>query len=242
MRSSDVFGASDAYTVGLLLADARLPSGGHVSSSGLEPALLAGLDRGEVADFMLDRAASAAAVDAGAAVVVRHLLLEAAADGDTAADRAERRAGSIRSLVQAWAARTPGAAARQISYELGRGLHRLCHTLWPGAETLTGLDLPAPRPVVLGAIAAHTGISAEELARLVVYDDAASAAAALLKLDPGDPAEAMSMAMDACASLEHRIADLASLTDPTEIPCASAPLSEGWTERHAQNPRRLFRA
>lgn len=242
MKCSEAIGPSDAYTVGLLLADARLPSGGHVSSSGLEPALLAGLDRGEVAGFMLDRAATAATVDAGAAVVVRHLLLEAATGPGTAADRAGRRSRSIRSLVQAWAARTPGAAARQISYELGRGLHRLCHTLWPEAETLTDLELPAPRPVVLGAIAAHTGISAAELARLVIYDDAASAAAALLKLDPGDPAEAMSMAMAACASLEHRITDLAALTDPTQIPSASAPLSEGWTERHPLNPRRLFRA
>ena len=171
----------DPYTVGLLLADARLPSGGHVSSSGLEPALLAGLRRGDVPDVMLDRAATAATVDAGTAVVARHLLADTGSPGScTAADRSERRADSIRILVRAWAARTPGAAARQISYDLGRGLHRLASSLWPDAEVLLDLELPAPRPVVLGALAACTGLSAAELARLVIYDDAPAAAAARL--------------------------------------------------------------
>lgn len=220
-----------AQTVGLLLADSRLPSGGHVSSSGLEPALMAGLPRQEVLDYMLVRARTAALTDAGYAVVVRHALI-------TQADpsRALVRAG------RAWAARTPSAAARQIAAELGRGLLRLARSLWPQAPAFQLLGEAPSRPAVMGAIAAHAGVEADELVRLLIYDDAAAAAAALLKLDPGDPAEAMSLVLDACASVEERVPEVAALTDPDRMPSASAPQMEDWIERHARTTRRLFRA
>lgn len=220
-----------AQTIGLMLADSRLPSGGHVSSSGLEPALLAGLDRHQVRDYLLVRARTAALTDAAAAVVVRHGLLTSTAPQHHLA-RTER----------AWAARTPSRAARQTAAELGRGLLRLTRSLWPEATTFDSLGAVSGRPVVMGAIAAHAGLNAEELVRLVIYDDAAAAAAALLKLDPGDPAEAMSLVLDTCASVEGRVADTALLTDPDEIPAASAPQMEDWIERHAHTTRRLFRA
>lgn len=236
-----------AQTVGLMLADSRLPSGGHVSSSGLEPALMAGMGRDQVGEYMLVRARTAALTDAGAAVVIRHGFLEA---GQNKAGQNEPgQSGGTQSSAEllarterAWAARTPSRAARQIASELGRGLLRLATSLWPDAAALRQLGTAPSRPVVMGAVAAHAQLEAEELVRLVVYDDAAAAAAALLKLDPGDPAEAMSLVLQACASVEDRVAGVAALTEPADIPASAAVQMEDWIEHHAHTTRRLFRA
>jgi urease accessory protein len=95
---------------------------------------------------------------------------------------------------------------------------------------------------VLGLIAAAAGLEAADLVRMVAYDDAQTVASALLKLEPGDPREATALVLAACADFEPRVAELAALTDPTRIPCAGAPLTEGWAEAQSVLPRRLFRA
>jgi urease accessory protein len=219
-----------AHIVTMLLADARLPSGGHAFSSGLEPALQAGLARTDAAAFLRARARTTSLVDAATAVVARH----AGAEGESSAP-----------VERAWSARTPSAAARTASRELGRGLLRLARTLWPDAPAIRGLlQLPAapPRPLVLGAIAAHAGLAPATLVQLSVYDDMACAVAALLKLEPGDPVDGVRLVLDACAVIEPFIPELAALTSPEAIPAASAPQSEAWTEAHALTNRRLFRA
>ena len=53
----------------LLLADARLPSGGHAQSAGVEPALLAGLDPAEAFAALRRHSAFRGAVARGAVVV-----------------------------------------------------------------------------------------------------------------------------------------------------------------------------
>ncbi|MDS2173717.1 urease accessory UreF family protein [Nesterenkonia sp. CL21] len=241
---------SDAGVVALLLADARLPSGGHVNSAGLEPALMAGLSRSEVPQFLQVRARTAALVDAATAVVTSRSLFAAGSE-------TELELGPLfRQLDRAWAARTPSQASRHIARELGRGLHRLAAALWPQAPGLRALGLQSlgqtggsvservapPRPLVLGAVAAHVGLGAEELMRLAVYDDVASAAAALLKLDPGDPVEAMAMVLQACRAAEPAVQALAGITAAGQIPAPSAPQTEEWIEAHTLTTRRLFRA
>lgn len=216
-----------ASTVSLLLADSRLPSGGHVSSSGLEPALMGGLAREDVPKFLRARAQTVALVDAATAVVMRNAILRGKPLGP--ADRA-------------WAARTPSPAARKIARELGRGLLKLARDLWPEAKTFDQLGETPIRPLVLGAIAAHANLPPTELVRLVFYDDAASAASALLKLDPGDPTEAMRLVLDTCTCVEDRVEELARLVSTQDIPAASAAQAEQWTEKHAHMGRRLFRA
>ena len=221
---------SDPHTIALLLADARLPSGGYAFSSGLEPALQGGLSPSEVGAFLRARARTTTMVDAATAVVAR-----AAGRGGDPYAPAER----------AWAARTPSRAARQSSRELGRGLLRLALSLWPDSAPIAGLTRATggwSRPVVLGAVAAHAGLDAEALARLAVYDDMACAVAALLKLEPGDPIDGVRLVIDACASLDSLIPQLAALTSPEAIPAPSAPQSETWAEAHAVTNRRLFRA
>lgn len=221
---------SSTHTVTLLLADARLPSGGHAFSAGVEPAIQGGLARADVGAFLRARARTTTLVDAATAVVAR-------------------RAGLIGApyapIERAWAARTPSRAARTAATDLGRGLLRLAQRLWPQSPTIAALthgDATPPRPIVLGAIAAHAGLDAETLVRVAVYDDMAGGVAALLKLEPGDPVDGVRLVIDACAAVDPLISQLAALDSPEAIPAASAPQAEAWTEAHAATNRRLFRA
>ena len=217
-----------ASTVSLLLADARLPSGGHAHSAGLEPALLGGMPPVGVAAFLALRARTTALVDAGTAVAAMHAVL----DGD---------GSELAAVEAAWCARTPSRAMREASRDLGRGLLRLARRIWPAAHGIDALPITPPRPLVLGVIAAEVGIGAEDLVRLAVYDDVASAVAALLKLEPGDPADGVALVLSTCASVEPFVASVAATWSPNDIPALSAPQAEAWAEQHAVTHRRLFR-
>ena len=221
---------SAAHTVAMLLADARLPSGGHAFSAGVEPALQGGLEPGDIGAFLRARARTTTLVDAATAVVARHAGLTGS---------------SYAPVERAWAARTPSRAARTASIDLGRGLLRLAERLWPHSASIAALSrggATPPRPIVLGAVAAHAGIDAETLVRVAVYDDMAGGVAALLKLEPGDPVDGVRLVVNACAAVDPFISQLAALDSPEAIPAASAPQAEAWTEAHAVTNRRLFRA
>jgi urease accessory protein len=225
-----------ASTVALLLADARLPSGGHAHSSGLEPALIGGMSPSAVADFLALRARTTALVDAGTAVAAMHAVLDGVGPDGTGL------AGSgLAAVEMAWSARTPSRAMRAASRDLGRGLLRLARRIWPAAHGMEALADAPPRPLVLGVIAAEVGIGSEELVRLSVYDDLASGVAALLKLDPRDPADGVALLLDACSSIEPLVASIAGIWSPDDIPALSAPQAEAWAEQHAVTQRRLFR-
>ncbi|CAM3106279.1 urease accessory protein UreF [Skermania piniformis] len=217
--------APASVTLAMVLADARLPAGGHAHSAGIEPALQAGLPVSDVPALLRGRVATTTSVDAGTAVVAGHRRrLDPNAD--------------LAPVEIAWAARTLSPAMRNAARLQGRGLTRLARRLWPE------LVLPerVSRPVVLGAIAATAGLLAADLVRLVIYDDLATAAAALLKLEPGDPLDATALVLALCAEADHRVTMLAALTDPADIPAAGAPDAEAWAEAHARSTGRLFRA
>lgn len=220
-----------AHTVAMLLADARLPSGGHAFSAGVEPAVQGGLAREDIGAFLRGRARTTTLVDAATAVVARRAALIGA---------------PYAPIERAWAARTPSRAARTASIDLGRGLLRLAQRLWPQSPAIVALTVDGavspPRPIVLGAVAAHAGLDAETLVRVAVYDDMAGGVAALLKLEPGDPVDGVRLVLDACATVDPFISQLAALDSPEAIPAASAPQAEAWTETHALSNRRLFRA
>lgn len=220
-----------SVTVAMLLADARLPAGGHAHSAGLEPALAAGLAVDEVPRLLRGRVRSTTLVEAGTAVVARHV--------------AGTDPGALVAVEDAWAARTPSAALRDAARVLGRGYLRLATRIWPDAPALELLARATPSPpraVVLGAVAAWTAMTAEDLVRAVVYDDVAAAAAALLKLEPGDPAETTGWVVRVCTEVDPCVPTIAALTDPDAIPAFGAPHAEGWAEAHALSNRRLFRA
>jgi urease accessory protein len=222
----------DSGTLALLLADSRLPSGGHVTSNGLESALRAGMPPARVREYMMTRIETVVPVEAGTAVVARHALV-AGGESDPGA--------ALAAVDAEWAARTPSAAQREIARALGAGLARLARTLWPRSPVAQVGD-PLSRATVIGAIAAATGMRADDLVRVVAYDDAQTVAAALLKLEPLDPAIPVGWVLDACAHLEPRVDALAALTRPDAIPASGAPQIELWAEAHPTLPRRLFRA
>ena len=242
----------------MLLADARLPTGGHAYSAGAEPALRAGLAPDRLREYMIGRAQTTSLVEAGTAVVARHVLLNE--PGPSVVEPVPSVVESVPSMVErsrnhhrqhlddvldAWAARTPSPALREASVAQARGFLRLARSLWrdsPVHEILAALRRPPCRAVALGAVAVMAPMSAAELVRLVIYDDAATAAAALLKLEPRDPAEVSGWVLEACAAGEPSVDTLAALTDPGAIPASGAPQTEEWAQAHAVMNQRLFRA
>ena len=230
-----------ALSVAMLLADARLPSGGHAHSASLEPALLGGMPTGDVPAWIVGRATTVSLVEAGTAVVTARLLAGGAGGGPSDGF-------GLADVVRAWAARTPAPALRDAARLLGRGYLRLARTLWadaPAVRALVAHDAghgPLPRAVVLGAVAAATGLPAAHTLRLTLYDDAQTAASALLKLEPLDPVTPARWVLEACAAAEQHVLRVAACTTPEDIPASGSPQTEGWAQAHSLLSQRLFRA
>lgn len=241
----------------MLLSDARLPTGAHTQSAGLEPAMRNGVSLADVPAYIRTRLRTVVAVEAGAAVVARHLaagVVDAPAvdpDADPAGvrpgeppDLAGVLAAGLRAVDDAWRARTISPALRENAESLGRGYARLVAGLWPDAPASLALKaLPRPtRAVAVGVAGALAGLDGGQVARLIGYDDAQTVAAAALKLDPLDPIVATGWVVGAAAEIDRMAASVASLTAPADIPAAAAPLLEQWAQEHAATTQRLFRA
>ncbi|GAB5899922.1 urease accessory UreF family protein [Mycolicibacterium mageritense] len=202
----------------LVLADSRLPTGGHVHSGGVEEAVTSGLvtDLAGLRVYLVRRIRSHGLVTGSVAVAVHTGVLSAAA-ADTETD-----------------ARTPAPAAREASRAQGRGLVRLARRVWPDRDW----DLLGRRPhlaVAAGRVGAVAGLDPPQTALSVVYQTmtgSATAAQRLLALDPGD-----------VAALTF---DLAGLCDATAAEAArgladlSDPLLDVLAQRHTARERPLF--
>jgi urease accessory protein len=213
----------------MLLGDARLPVAGHTQSGGLEAAVQHGLGADEVPLYLAARLETVVRVEAGTAVVARHLL---------------RHDRPVHDVVLAWAARTPSAALRRASRTQAQAFLRLCARLWPDSPVVAAVAGTAgvPRPVAVAAAAATLDLPPGALARLVAYDDVQTVAAAALKLLPLDPAAATGWVHDLLPDLARVAEELAPLTRAGQIPATTAPQTELWAEAHARATRRLFSA
>lgn len=204
----------------LMLADGRLPAGGHAHSGGVEPAVDAGriTDVETLADFLAGRLATAGRVAAA--------LAAAACRGchDLAALDAE--AG----------ARILSPALRAASRVQGRQLLRAADVvLGPGAV------LPADvrelhHPVAMGVVCAAVPVLAPlDAARWAAYDSVsgpATAAVRLLGLDPFAAWAAVATLLgDADAMAAEAAAGAGGPLD--DLPCWSAPLLDIGAEHHA---------
>jgi urease accessory protein len=212
--------------VAMMLADARFPSGGYAQSGGLEAAVRAGLT--DVPSFAAARLRTVGAVDAGTAVVARHAVLH--------------RTCTLSEVEDAWAARTPSRPLREVARSTGRGYLRLAGRLWPPVLEHVRADVPVPRPVVVGVVAAVAGLDAGQVARLVGYDDVATVVAASLKLVPLDPAEAAGWTLALHDDVECLVTATAGLTRPDDVPSAGAPALDGLAKQHRREELRLFHA
>ncbi|BFP50233.1 urease accessory protein UreF [Streptomyces griseus] len=208
-----------------LLGDARLPSGGHTQSAGLEPALRAGIAPAEVPAYLRSRLRTVTKVEAGTAVVARAVAANA---------------GDLAQVEAAWAARTPSPALRANGRRLGRGYLRVLQRLWPGPADARARTWS--RPVILGLLAHRAGMTPADVARLVGYDDAQTVTAALLKLEPQDPLTIAAWVSELLPDIEEMADKVALLHLPEQIPAHGAPLIERWAETHDTITERLFSA
>lgn len=228
-----------------LLADARLPTGAHTQSAGLEPALLAGMPVRDVPAYVAGRLATVTRTEAAVAVVARHAALAVP----------DERVALLRATWRAWAVRTPSPALRETAQRLGRGYLRLARRLWSAHPAVLALDTAVasfagrrsdrdqpPRAVVLGVVAACAGLDGRQVAQLVGYDDAQTIASATLKLAPVDPVDATAWVLAAAPAIDAMAASVAHLTRPDDIPAAGAPLLEEWAQQHTHRTERLFSA
>lgn len=255
----------------MMLADARLPTGGHTQSAGLEPAVRAGLGAdgtrlGDVAAYAADRLRTVTRVEAATAVVARYCVLSAAS--------VEVAGRQLAAVEAGWAARTPSQALRAASRRQGRAYWRLAARLWPDVgELLAGMkvaratpgeaplaavdagaqvvraapaavtaDREVGRGVVVGVVGAVAGLSAGQTARLVGYEDAQTVVAASLKLLPVDPAEAAKWLLGLHPDIEEMVAEVKGMTAHAEIPAYGAPLVDLFGQAHAVERMRLFHA
>jgi urease accessory protein len=222
---------ANPYAV-LLLADGRLPTGAHTQSAGVEPAFAHGMRLHQVPDYIRVRLRTVTEVEAAAAVVARHRWLT----------QPSERIVAMAEVDAAWRVRTLSDVLRTASDSLGRSYLRTARAVWP-LDTLHEANGGVwCRPVVLGATAAEAGLSADELARLVGFEDVQTVIAAALKLQPFDPSQAVAWAAQAEPEVEQLVDRVAGLIGTDEIPAYGAPLIEEWGQRHSHAERRLFRA
>lgn len=221
----------------LMLADSRLPAGGHAHSGSLEPAAAAGRlpDEDELHTFLAGRLATAGLTAAGLARVACEF-----------ADRWLRRCGAgrapsrytLRGLDAEADARTPSSAQRETSRKQGRTLLRAGRSAWPAAylDELAATPGGPHHPIVLGAVAASAGCTPREAALAAAYlsvSGPASAAVRLLGLDP--------LAVNAeLARLAPRIEEVADTAVRDDLPCPSAPGLDLLAEAHVRSEARLF--
>jgi urease accessory protein len=223
----------------LLLADGRLPAGGHAHSGGVEAAVAAGLISGaaDLEAYLDGRLATTGHLDAAVAVASWW--------------RMTRHPAAVEGLVGIDAevsARLASPAQRAASRVQGRGLLRVARRCWsaPVLDALGSLHPDGPlAPMVLGGAGAVGALCAVEIASAALWSavsGAAWAAVRLLGLDPLEVTATLSRlapAIDAeagGAAAGWGRADRA----PAELPAPGAPLSEIGAEAHAAWEVRLF--
>jgi urease accessory protein len=213
------------------LADARLPSGGHAHSGGVEEAIRAGLvsDLDTLTAFLRRRLRTTGLVSAG--------LAAAACGAAGCPTPAENLA-----LIDAEAdARTPSPAQRAASRTLGRGLARLGRVAWPHPVWHIVGDAPH-QAVALGAAASAAGLGSSDAAAVAAYLSVTGpsvAAQRLLGLDPVSVAAAVA----GLAGETDRLAVAAGRLvggDPGMLPAENDVLLDMLAERQALRKDRLF--
>jgi urease accessory protein len=215
----------------LLLADSRLPSGGHAHSGGIEMAVTDGLvsDVDDLNLFLRGRLRTTGPV-----------LASFAAAGCLVADAH----ADFAPWDRAYSVRTLSASLRAASRAQGAALLRTVSRIWDHRALAALRALGRPHhPLVLGAaVAAGAGTPADAAALAVhhMVGAACSAAIRLLGLDP----LAVAAVQGGLSDMANRAAEIgflaAELGDPARLPATGAVLPELLAARHAQSEVTLF--
>jgi urease accessory protein len=210
-------------TLALLLSDARTPSGSYAHSNGLEAALNDAMDVAEIPAFMRARLRTVARCEAAIA---------ARACAATSVE-------ALLALDLEAAARTPAEALRRASSQLGSGLLRTALVWWRRHALMQAYQdrsVLTPRAVAQGVVAGAAGLAPRDAARALLYDDAATLAAAAVKLVALDAAQATGWLVD----LADEIDALAEDADRDGLPSTATPLLDRRATAHVTTERRLF--
>ena len=239
-------------TLLLLLLDTRAPAGAHHHSGGMEAAVGTGLVTGlsDLEDFCQARLRTSARVAAAFAAAACRLQADfperVPLPAPTTSDAPRADPAPWAELDAEFDARTPSAAMRAASRQLGGGLLRLLRSLQPEAALVTPWargGKPAPHhPLVLGAGISLAGGSPElaaQAAALSACSSPASAAVRLLGLDPF-AVQAMlarlAPGIDDCAARAAK--DAAG--PPSSLPADGAPALDLLADFHLTTEVRLF--
>jgi urease accessory protein len=206
----------------LVLADGRLPSGGHAHSGGLEAAVATGRVRDvrDLDEFLRGRLATSGRVAAAFSAV------------------ACARTGEWFDLDAGLDARTPSPALRRASRAQGRALLRAGRAMWPVA----GVGREPHHPVALGVVAAAAGLRPAEAAVAAAHGTVTGPASAAVRLLGLDPYEVHGLLAALAPECDRIAAEAAARTgDPVDaLPAAGAPLLDIGAELHATWEVRLF--
>jgi urease accessory protein len=245
-----------------LLADSRLPTGGHAHSGGIEAAVRRGLVRApdDVASWLAGRVPTTGLVTAAAASAACALVADRPeARGEDSSARVARgfpSQGERRERADEpvdWApwdaalsARTPVAALREVSRQQGRAMLRTVRAAWPTAA----VDRLGARPhqaLVLGVTVAAAGGVPHDAAALAVHHlvgQVCSAAVRLLGLDPLALAGVHARALAEHGPVVGKASDAGTAAaladDPDLLPTATTPLPEVLAVLHVRSEGALF--
>ncbi|MFG1999690.1 urease accessory protein UreF [Spirillospora sp. NPDC048911] len=215
----------------LLLADSRLPAGGHAHSGGLEPAVTAGAveDVAGLADFLRGRLATTGLVAAAlAAAACAHALI----DGRSW-ERLDAEAD----------ARTPSPAQRHASRAQGRSLLRAARTTWPhpALDTLATAVREPHHPIVQGAAAAAGGGTPLDAATITAHGTITGPASAAVRLLGLDPLAVHRTLAELAADVDAIAAEATGASDGwAALPAPSAPVLDLYAELHLRADLRNF--
>jgi len=240
----------------LLLADSRLPSGGHGHSGGVEALVDRGLLRSEadLAAFLAGRIATGAAVPAAVAAAACALAVGPPLVADALPRAAGGHVPEMR-CAEEWAAwdhavsaRLPAVATRAALYAQGAALLRTAARAWPSPTVNTLRALPrAHHPLVLGAVAAAAGATPSEAAALAVHHLIGGACTAAVRLLGLDPLAVAAVAAEAGRRAEPVVADAAqsgvaaaAAGDPNLLPADGNPLFDVLAQLHRSTEATLF--
>ncbi|WP_326554101.1 urease accessory protein UreF [Micromonospora sp. NBC_01813] len=219
----------------LVLADGRLPSGGHAHSSGLEAAVVAGRvhDLDTLAGFLTGRLAT------GGRTAAAFAAAAAAAGCDATAPASDDATARLDALDDGLDARTPSPALRRASRTQGRALLRAGRSIW---------SMPADgrrerhQPVALGAVTAAAGLGPAQAALTAAYGAVTGPASAAVRLLGLDPYAVHGLLARLAPQIDAVAAEAATMAGwpVDDLPAGSAPIPEVDAEHHATWEVRLF--
>lgn len=214
----------------LLLADGRLPAGGHAHSGGVEPAV----DEGAVVDVMTLRSFLRGRLATAGLVGAAFAAAACFGAATTTALRWDRLDGELD-------ARTPSAAQRRASRAQGRALLRAASACWP-AGRWAELRGDPHHPVALGVAAAAAGCTAAEAALCAALASVTGPATAAIRLLGLDPVEVYAVLADLSGEVRGVAGEGGRSAGArwSDLPASTAPLLDVRAEIHGRTDGRLF--